>query len=349
MEHNLSGAARPIRRLRKMNTAAEGCTMRDAFGREINYMRLSVTDRCNLRCRYCMPAEGVPATAHADILRYEELLRVAQAAVSLGIDRFKVTGGEPLVRRGIVDFIRSLKALPGVRQVTLTTNGLHLPSLLDGLLDAGLDAVNISLDTRDNAQYQAITRSSHTADEVLHAVRLCAGRLPTKVNAVLLSETAAQLVPLARLAEELPVDVRFIERMPLGAADASASEPAHKETIDLLRAAWPDLASVQKRCGNGPARYYASTKLNGCIGLIEAVSHAFCASCNRVRLTSTGLLKPCLCYEQGTDLKPLLRGGADNAALRDAIGQAVRDKPAAHCFAQQDAVTEHKSMNQIGG
>ena len=118
------------------------------------------------------------------------------------------------MRRGIVDFIRSLKALPGVRQVTLTTNGLHLPSLLDGLLDAGLDAVNISLDTRDNAQYQAITRSSHTADEVLHAVRLCAGRLPTKVNAVLLSETAAQLVPLARLAEELPVDVRFIERMP---------------------------------------------------------------------------------------------------------------------------------------
>ena len=323
--------------------------MRDALGREINYMRLSVTDRCNLRCRYCMPIEGVPPAAHCDILRYEALLRVVQAAVSLGIDRFKVTGGEPLVRRGIVDFIHSLKALPGVRQVTLTTNGLLLPPLLDGLLDAGLDAVNISLDTRDNAQYQAITRSGHTADEVLHAVRLCAGRLPTKVNAVLLSETAAQLVPLARLAEELPVDVRFIERMPLGAADASASEPAHKETIDLLRAAWPDLASVQKRCGNGPARYYASTKLNGCIGLIEAVSHAFCASCNRVRLTSTGLLKPCLCYEQGTDLKPLLRGGADNAALRDAIGQAVRDKPAAHCFAQQDAVTEHKSMNQIGG
>ena len=348
MEHNLSGAARPIQRLRKMNTAAEGCTMRDAFGREINYMRLSVTDRCNLRCRYCMPIEGVPPTSHTDILRYEELLRVAQAAVSLGIDRFKVTGGEPLVRRGIVDFIRSLKALPGIKQVTLTTNGLHLPSLLDGLLDAGLDAVNISLDTRDNAQYQAITRSGHTADEVLHAVRLCAGRLPTKVNAVLLSETAAQLIPLARLAEELPVDVRFIERMPLGVTDIAA-EPVHREVIGRLRVVWPDLHPVSEQRGNGPARYYASSKLNGCVGLIEAVSHAFCASCNRVRLTSTGLLKPCLCYEQGTDLKPLLRGGADNAALRDAIGQAVRDKPAAHCFAQQDAVTEHKSMNQIGG
>ena len=323
--------------------------MRDALGREISYMRLSVTDRCNLRCRYCMPAEGVPATAHTDILRYEELLRVAQAAVSLGIDRFKVTGGEPLVRRGIVDFIRSLKALPGVRQVTLTTNGLLLPPLLDGLLDAGLDAVNISLDTRDNAQYQAITRSGHTADEVLHAVRLCAGRLPTNVNAVLLSETAAQLVPLARLAEELPVDVRFIERMPVGAANDSAAQSLHTETIDLLRAVWPDLHPVSEPRGNGPARYYASAKLHGCIGLIEAVSHAFCASCNRVRLTSTGCLKPCLCYEQGTDLGPLLRGGADDAALRDAIEQAVQGKPAAHCFSEQQAATERKSMNQIGG
>ncbi|MFQ7241443.1 GTP 3',8-cyclase MoaA [Agathobaculum sp.] len=323
--------------------------MRDALGREINYMRLSVTDRCNLRCRYCMPAEGVPPTAHGDILRYEELLRVAQAAVSLGIDRFKVTGGEPLVRRGITDFIRSLKSLPGVRQVTLTTNGLLLPSLLDGLLDAGLDAVNISLDTRDNAQYQFITRSSHTADEVLHTIRLCAGRLPTKINAVLLPETAAQLIPLAQLAEELPVDVRFIERMPLGAADIGAAESVHREVIDRLHAVWPDLAPVQERRGNGPARYYASSGLRGCIGLIEAVSHAFCASCNRVRLTSTGLLKPCLCYETGTDLKPLLRGGADDATLRDAIEQAVRGKPAAHCFAERQAVTERKSMNQIGG
>ena len=322
--------------------------MRDALGREINYMRLSVTDRCNLRCRYCMPMEGVPPTTHGDILRYEELLRVAQAAVSLGIDRFKVTGGEPLVRRGITDFICSLKALPGVKQVTLTTNGLLLPSLLDGLLDAGLDAVNISLDTRDNAQYQAITRSSHTADEVLHAVRLCAGRLPTKVNAVLLPETAAQLIPLARLAEELPVDVRFIERMPLGVTDIAA-EPVHREVIGRLRAVWPDLAPVHERCGNGPARYFASSGLRGCIGLIEAVSHAFCASCNRVRLTSTGLLKPCLCYETGSDLKPLLRGGADDVALRDAIEQAVRGKPAAHCFAERQAVTERKSMNQIGG
>ena len=323
--------------------------MRDALGRKIEYMRLSVTDRCNLRCRYCMPPEGVPPAAHGDILRYEELLRVAQAAVSLGIDRFKVTGGEPLVRRGIVDFIRDLRALPGVKQVTLTTNGLLLPPLLDGLLAAGLDAVNISLDTRDNAQYQAVTRSAHTADEVLAAVRLCAGRLPTKINAVLLPETAAQLVPLARLAQELPVDVRFIERMPLGLTDIGTAEPAHMEMIACLRAAFPGLAPVGERRGNGPARYFSAPGLRGCLGLIEAVSHSFCADCNRVRLTSTGRLKPCLCYADGVDLKPLLRGGADGAALRAAIERAVRLKPAAHCFARRQAVTEHNSMNQIGG
>ena len=323
--------------------------MRDALGREINYMRLSVTDRCNLRCRYCMPPEGVPPAAHGDILRYEELLRVAQVAVSLGIDRFKVTGGEPLVRRGIADFIRDLRALPGVKQVTLTTNGLLLPPLLDSLLAAGLDAVNISLDTRDNAQYQAVTRSGHTADEVLAAVRLCAGRLPTKVNAVLLPETAAQLVPLARLAQELPVDVRFIERMPLGLTDIGTAEPAHMEMLACLRAAFPGLAPVGERRGNGPARYFSAPGLRGCLGLIEAVSHSFCADCNRVRLTSTGRLKPCLCYADGVDLKPLLRGGADGAALRAAIEQAARLKPAAHCFARRQAVTEHNSMNQIGG
>ena len=324
--------------------------MQDTHGREINYIRLSVTDRCNLRCRYCMPAAGVPLTAHADILRYEELLRVARAAVSIGIDRFKITGGEPLVRRGIADFVRALRALPGVRQVTLTTNGLRLPALLDELVDAGLDAVNISLDTRDNAQYQAITRSAHTADEVLHAVRLCAGCLPTKVNAVLLPETADQRIPLAHLAEEMPVDVRFIERMPLGGStDIGTGEPAHGEIIRCLRAVWPDLHPVDERRGNGPARYFAAAGLRGRIGLIQAVSHTFCADCNRVRLTSTGRLKPCLCYDDGVDLRPLLRGGADDAALREAMREAILRKPAAHCFAQQEAVTEHKSMNQIGG
>lgn len=322
--------------------------MLDSFGREITYLRLSITDRCNLRCRYCMPDEGVPPTAHDDLLRYEELLRIASAAVSLGIDRFKVTGGEPLVRRGCVDFIQHLKALPGVHQVTLTTNGLLLPPLLDELRAAGLDGVNISLDTLDNAQYQHLTRRTHTADEVLNAIHLCAALLPTKVNAVLLPETADQLIPLAELSQTLPVDVRFIERMPLGTHENDTTVRADV-ALDRLRARWPDLTPVNQPRGNGPARYFHAPGMQGCIGLIDAVSHGFCDRCNRLRLTSTGLLKPCLCYEQGTKLRPLLRGGADDTALQSAIRAAILQKPAAHCFSQQENITEHKSMNQIGG
>lgn len=322
--------------------------MRDSFGREIRYLRLSITDRCNLRCRYCMPNEGVPPTAHDDLLRYEELLRIAAAAVSLGLDRFKVTGGEPLVRRGCTDFIRALKALPGVKQVTLTTNGLLLPPLLDELCAAGLDGVNISLDTLDNAQYRQLTRRAHTADEVLDAVRLCAARLPTKVNAVLLPETADQLIPLAELSQTLPVDVRFIERMPLGAAQTDQTASAD-HALARLRARWPQLGPITEPRGNGPARYFHAPELRGCIGLIDAVSHSFCDRCNRLRLTSTGFLKPCLCYDAGVELRPLLRGGADDAALRDAIRAAILQKPVAHCFTQRDNITEHKSMNQIGG
>lgn len=322
--------------------------MRDSFGREIRYLRLSITDRCNLRCRYCMPDEGVLPTAHDDLLRYEELLRIASAAVSLGIDRFKVTGGEPLVRRGCTDFIRALKALPGVKQVTLTTNGLLLPPLLDELCAAGLDGVNISLDTLDNAQYQRLTRRAHTADEVLDAVRLCSERLPTKINAVLLPETSDQMIPLAELAQTLPVDVRFIERMPLGAAQTDQTASAD-HALARLRARWPDLTAVDEPRGNGPARYFRAPALRGCIGLIDAVSHSFCDHCNRLRLTSTGLLKPCLCYDAGVELRPLLRGGADEETLRNAIRAAILQKPAAHCFAQREHITEHKSMNQIGG
>lgn len=322
--------------------------MLDAFGREITYLRLSITDRCNLRCRYCMPEDGVPPTTHDELLRYEELLRIAAAAVSLGIDHFKITGGEPLVRRGCASFIHSLKALSGVKQVTLTTNGLLLPSLLDELCTAGLDGVNISLDTLDNVQYQHLTRRAHTADEVLHTIHLCAARLPTKINAVLLPETSDQLIPLAELTQTLPVDVRFIERMPLGVNENRQTIGAD-EALCRLRVRWPDLAPVSQPRGNGPARYFRAHGMQGCIGFIDAVSHGFCDRCNRLRLTSTGLLKPCLCYEQGVELRPLLRGGADDTTLRDAICAAILQKPAAHCFSQQESITEHKSMNQIGG
>ena len=321
--------------------------MRDGLGREINYLRISVTDRCNLRCRYCMPEEGVPPLPHDQVLRYEELLLVARVAVTLGITCFKVTGGEPLVRRGCAGFVRTLKHRPGVERVSLTTNGLLLEEHLEELAAAGVDGVNVSLDTLDPIQYQALTRSGRAPAQVLSAVERCSTRIPTKLNAVALEETAEQLIPLARIAQRLPVDVRFIEAMPIG--PGVQSHRRREPILEQLLAVWPDLSPTGERRGSGPAVYYGSAGLMGRIGLIQAVSHSFCQDCNRVRLTSTGVLKPCLCYETGVELRPLLRAGCGVAELRRVMAQAIRQKPAAHCFGLGLAAPEHRSMNQIGG
>lgn len=320
--------------------------MIDCCGRNINYLRISITDRCNLRCQYCMPAEGMPPIDHNELLTYEELIRVGRAALELGICRFKITGGEPLIRKDCAQLIQGLKSLPGTEQVTLTTNGLLLPLYLDQLLDAGLDRVNISLDTLDNQQYMDITRCKHTADEVLSIIELCAEKLPTKVNAVMLDETSAQLIPLARLAQRMPVDVRFIETMPIGSGAYTA--PQHSPALKRLQEEWPDLAPTGECRGNGPAVYYGSTALIGRIGFIEAMSHCFCDSCNRLRLTSIGQLKPCLYYAEGTDLRVLLRNGSDDQALTDAIREAIAHKPDRHHFGSTQTPEQHL-MSQIGG
>ena len=320
--------------------------MTDRYGRNIRYLRLSLTDRCNLRCRYCMPAEGVALCTHEDVLRYEEIVQIARAALALGIDTFKLTGGEPLVRRDVPALVSALKALPGTRQVTLTTNGLLLGDQLDALVAAGLDAVNVSLDTLDDAQYHALTRRNYPVAGVLDAVRAAARVLPVKINAVLLPETADQWVPLARLAADPGVDVRFIEQMPIGKGEADPAVSADR-LLATLRAVWPDLAPCAERRGNGPAHYYRAAALSGRIGCIDAVSHKFCAACNRLRLTCTGMLRPCLCYDDGVDLRALLRDGAGPDALQAAIEAAIAAKPEAHCFAACHG--SEQTMNTIGG
>ena len=320
--------------------------MTDRYGRDIRYLRLSLTDRCNLRCRYCMPAEGVALCTHEDVLRYEEIVQIARAALALGIDTFKLTGGEPLVRRDVPALVSALKALPGTRQVTLTTNGLLLGDQLDALVAAGLDAVNVSLDTLDDAQYHALTRRDYPVAGVLDAVRAAARVLPVKINAVLLPETADQWVPLASLAADPGVDVRFIEQMPIGKGEVDPAVSADR-LLATLRAVWPDLAPCAERRGNGPAHYYRAAALSGRIGCIDAVSHKFCAACNRLRLTCTGMLRPCLCYDDGVDLRALLRGGAGPDALQAAIEAAIAAKPEAHCFAACHG--SEQTMNTIGG
>ena len=322
--------------------------MIDLYGRKIDYMRISVTDRCNLRCRYCMP-EDVVSTGHDAILRYEEMLHLCALAVKLGITKFKITGGEPLVRRGCEDFIAQLKRLDGVEQVTLTTNGLLLEKSLDALCAAGLDGVNISLDTLDEKQYHSLCGSRGSVTEVLAALRACVDRgLRTKINAVLLEDTLRQAEDLAALAEKLPVDVRFIELMPIGhGADIKRVSP--DEMLRRLKNRWPDLRPTDAVRGNGPAHYYESDALQGKIGLIDAVSHKFCEGCNRVRLTSTGQLKPCLCYNVATDLRSLLREGCSDDELLAAMKGCIAHKPKSHSFDRLEEITEKRIMSQIGG
>lgn len=321
--------------------------MTDGYGRKIDYLRLSITDRCNLRCRYCMP-ESLPFIPHQQILRYEEILRVCAAAASLGVIRLKVTGGEPLVRKGCAGLIRELKLLPGIGQVTLTTNGVLLARQLPDLLEAGLDAVNVSLDTLDREQYAALTGRDELP-QVLAGLRaaLDAG-LPLRLNAVPLASAGLEgLLALAELAERFPVDVRFIELMPVGHGTELAPF-GQDRLMAALSARWPGLAPAPGRRGGGPARYWTAPGLRGCIGFISAVSHGFCETCNRVRLTSEGFLKLCLCSGDGVDLRAPLRDGASQEELAGLIQTAVLRKPAHHTFGKAPA-QDPRNMSQIGG
>ncbi|MGE1061592.1 GTP 3',8-cyclase MoaA [Megasphaera paucivorans] len=325
--------------------------MKDPWGRVINYLRISVTDRCNMRCRYCMPM-AVPDICHEEILTYEEFLSVCRVAVSLGIDRFKITGGEPLVRKGIVPFIATLKAMPGVNNVTLTTNGIYLKQILPDLEAVGIDGVNISLDTMEAGQFQDITGVDGLY-QVKDAIAACAAsRIHTKINTVLMEENKDQISALAEIAAYYPVDVRFIEVMPIGVGRNYAG-PAEHDMLQCLMRQYPDLHRINEKRGNGPAVYFKSRLLNGRIGFIAANTHRFCIDCNRMRLTSTGQLKPCLCYDTAVELKPLLRAGTDFLDLEEMLVRmftmAVSIKPKEHCFTEKNKITEYKTMNRIGG
>ena len=325
--------------------------MTDQWGRTIDYLRVSVTDRCNLRCRYCMP-RGVELCSHSGTLRYEELLRVCAAAVALGVTRFKLTGGEPLVRRDCAAFLARLKALPGVEQVTLTTNAVLLAEQLPALLDAGLDSVNISLDTLRPEVFRQITaRDDFAAVQAGLQAALDSG-LPVKLNCVpQAGVNEGELEQLAALAKDNAMQVRFIEMMPIGygAAMPCISGP---ELRARFARRWPELAPLsparEHALGDGPAVYYTVPGWQGSIGFIAAVHGKFCASCNRVRLTSQGFLRPCLASETGCDLRALLRSGADDAQLLAAIRETIWAKPREHHF-NDSSMPATRGMYRIGG
>ena len=325
--------------------------MDDQYGRKIDYMRISVTDRCNLRCRYCMP-HGVELCGMADLLTLEEIVVTAQAAARLGIRYIKLTGGEPLIRRGLDDLVRMLKATDGIEQVTLTTNGTMLEKHLDRLAGAGLDAVNISLDTMDRRTYEELT-GTDALGRVLAAIGAAVRTgLRTKINAVSVSRSGEEIRALVGLAKESPVDVRFIELMPIGYGKQFPGI-SHHELLPRLREMYPGLEPDQSFHGFGPAVYYRIPGYRGSVGLISAIHGKFCESCNRVRLTSTGFLKPCLCYDSGTDLRQILRAdlpsGEKEKKLLETMRTVIYEKPKEHCFENEQEITEGSPMSAIGG
>ena len=319
-------------------------TLTDGLGRRIDYVRISVTDRCNLRCVYCMPKEGHSWLQEEELLTWEELLNFCQGAALAGICKFKVTGGEPLLRPGILEFLRKLKSLPGVEKVTLTTNGVLLEDMAEQLADLGLDGVNISLDAMDKEQYKKIA-GRDMLEKVLHGIeKCCRAGIPTKINCVPMKEVdQTSWIQLARLAKEHPIDVRFIEMMPIGEGKHHAGVKTEEVRTQLEQEFGPFVACTEKK-GNGPATYVTRLDFRGSIGFISAMSHGFCGACNRVRLTADGKLKLCLHHTIGVEVRELLRRGGKPEEICTLLKEAVLQKP-------KDGTTteEQRQMWQIGG
>ena len=323
--------------------------MLDRYGRVINYLRISVTDRCNLRCCYCMP-EGVQDVGMKNILTFEEIWEIVRTGVSLGITHIRITGGEPLMRKGCVDLIRGIREIPGVETITMTTNGVLLENYGKQLKEAGVDGVNISLDTLDPEEFYKIT-GKRELQEVLAGIRAAkTAGLPVKLNAV--NRKELDPIPLVRYAQEENLPIRFIEMMPVGYGKkyVGRSNEELRETLEAVCGNAECMTNREElsRMGSGPAVYYQFSDLKVPVGFISAIHGKFCDTCNRVRLTAEGYLKLCLCYDEGEDIRRVLREG-EKENLRTIMEQTIFRKPAAHCFEHPAEMTETHEMVKIGG
>jgi cyclic pyranopterin phosphate synthase len=325
---------------------------RDDFGRAISYLRVSVTDRCNLRCVYCMPAEGVPKVAHTDLLRYEEIALVVRAAAQLGITKVRLTGGEPLARLGLAEFVGMVAAIPGIDDISMTTNATLLARYAAALAEAGLHRVNISLDTLRADRFAQITRRGRLEDVYAGIEAAQAARLePIKFNMVVVRGLNDDEVgDMARRTLSHGWHVRFIELMPIGAnvdwaGDGVVTIPDIQARIE---AEVGTLAPVHGPTGNGPARYYQLANARGTVGFISALSNHFCSTCNRLRLTADGRLRPCLMSDEEIDLRDVLRSGAGVDGIKGLLAEAIRHKPERHHLAEA-VLARARTMAEIGG
>jgi GTP 3',8-cyclase len=325
----------------------------DAFGRVHRSLRISVTDRCNLRCRYCMPAEGMAWLPRRELLSYEELTRLAGVLSAIGVRDLRLTGGEPLVRSGLAVLVRSLRALPGVREIALTSNGVLLADQIDDLVAAGLDRVNVSIDSLDPDRFERLTRR-RDLDRALAGLAACARHpslRPIKVNAVALrGVTEPEVLPLAELARRTPYVVRFIEVMPLDAPREWRRDLvlSGAEMRAMIAARWP-LVPLDPERPSATASRWAFADGAGELQFVSSVSEPFCAACDRLRLTADGQLRTCLFAEDETDLRGPLRAGASDAELEAIVRAAVLGKGPGHGMADPDWTYTGRPMSMIGG
>jgi len=322
----------------------------DSIGRNINYLRLSVTDRCNMRCFYCMPKEGIVNKGHHAILSYEELQLISETAVGLGIEKIRITGGEPLVRAGIVDFLGNLSAIPGLRHLALTTNGLLLAKMAADLFKAGVQRLNVSLDSLIPQTFSEITRGGDLA-RVLEGLAAAeqAGFPPPKINCVIMrGVNDAEILDFADMTLSRGNSIRFIEYMPAIREDGWQRYCISGEEILQRIAARYTLEQVDKGPFSGPSRDYRIPGAQGSIGIITAVSGHFCSECNRIRVTSTGQAKGCLFSDAKTDLLPWLRP-PDRAGLAEVLRFIVSSKPERHGISQDGYSHKNFTMSQVGG
>lgn len=337
--------------IKKENTTLNPSKLIDNCNRHLNYLRISITDRCNLQCRYCVPRDLIPKLTHDDILTYEEILRVVKIAVRLGISKVRVTGGEPLVRKGVIEFLHELTATEGLKDVSLTTNGVLLKGNLEKIQAAGISRINISLDTLNPAKYREITGYDEF-DRVWQGIEKAhrMGFYPIKLNVVALRGiNEEELLDLARLSFRYPFHIRFIEYMPIGQSDFNPGSlllvPEIKNRISTIGS----LVAVQETEYDGPAQRYRYADAIGEIGFIPAISQHFCNKCNRLRLTASGQLRPCLLSDHQEDLKAAVRQNFSDRQIAEIFFRAVRHKPSDHNLLVKNHARVRSQMRGIGG
>ena len=332
----------------------DSSTLHDNWGRQIDYLRIAVTDRCNLRCFYCMPQEGVKYLPKKELLSYEEIIRLVHIFRDLGISKVRITGGEPFLRKGLIDFLAELKKIQGINSLNITTNGVLTEPYINQLKHVGVNSVNLSLDSLDKSNFEKITRRDEF-DNVMNCLhRLLEAGIPTKINMVVMKgKNDHEVIKMAELSQDQPIDVRFIEEMPFNGSQSSQNDIInHRQILDMLQSKYPEMLTLNNRTSDPATLYQVHPYWKGSVGIIPAYSRTFCGACNRIRLTAVGTTKNCL-YDQGVlDLRVLMRSGADDQSIRSAIVHSVKNKAKNGFDAENARVGQRvfgESMSTIGG